>query len=215
VAAGNGNGAGDGYATFQGAGFGTLLVSQVHGTHPTPQVASARAYLRDALPAIWQEGDFEMRFVGALEEVLDPTVGVLDGLHHYFSADLAPRPMLRLLGAWLGIEVDEALSLEAYRELVRRAGELGRGRGTVTGLRLALELSFPGLPLRVEDEGSVEWSTDPDHKVEAKAPRFIVYCDEPIPENKQAAVARVIESAKPVHASYRLRVKARKKPAAE
>ena len=42
----------------------------------------------------------------------------------------------------------------------------------------------------------------------------MVYCDTPIPEKTQLAVARVIEQTKPVHVSYRLRVKAPKKPAA-
>ena len=42
---------------------------------------------------------------------------------------------------------------------------------------------------------------------------FIVYCDKPIAEEVQAAVARCIEQYKPVHTTYRLRVKAAKKKA--
>jgi len=41
---------------------------------------------------------------------------------------------------------------------------------------------------------------------------FVVYCDKPIPETTQAGVARCIEQYKPVHTTYRLRVKAPKKP---
>jgi hypothetical protein len=38
-----------------------------------------------------------------------------------------------------------------------------------------------------------------------------VYCDKPVPETTQAAIARTIEHFKPVHSTYRLRVKATKK----
>jgi hypothetical protein len=98
---------------------------------------------------------------------------------------------------------------------VRQAAELGRRRGTVAGLELALKLSFPELPLRVEDSGGVVWSTDINSKVEPRPTEFIVYCDRPIAPEKQAAVARCIEEVKPVHTTYRLRVKAPKKKPAE
>jgi hypothetical protein len=40
---------------------------------------------------------------------------------------------------------------------------------------------------------------------------FVVYCDKSVEEPMQAAIARCIEQYKPVHATYRLRVKAAKK----
>src|SRR5918992_2956523 len=148
------------YRTFMGAGFGTMMVRLSEGTKETPPVASGRAYLRNALPAVYQDGDFGMRFIGALEELLDPIVGVLDALPAHFDPDHAPRDVLNLLAAWLGLDLDESQELRHQRELVRRASELGRKRGTVRGLELALELSFPGVPLRVEDQGGVQWSLD-------------------------------------------------------
>ena len=69
------------YRTFSGAGFGTLMVRLTTGAKETPEVASSRAYLRNGLPAMYQDGDFGMRFVGALEELLDPIVAVLDGAY--------------------------------------------------------------------------------------------------------------------------------------
>src|SRR4051794_18822993 len=97
---------GDGYETFEGAGFGTLIVELSPGDSGTPRVASARRYLRSSLPAIYQQDDFAMRFVGALETVLDPIVAVLDALPAHFAPNLAPRHVLDLLTAWLGVEVD-------------------------------------------------------------------------------------------------------------
>ena len=204
-----GNGSGE-YQTFHGAGFGTLMVQLATGARETPPVASSRAYLRAGLPGMYQDGDFGMRFVGALEAVLDPIVAIIDALPAHFDPDHAPRDVLNLLAAWLGLEVDESQPLAERRKLVREAAELSRRRGTVQGLELALSLSFPGLPLRVEDNGGVTWGDQPAR--EGSAGSFVVYCDMPIPETTQASVARCIEQFKPVHCTYRLRVKAPKKP---
>jgi len=202
---------GDGFQTFIGAGFGTLVIQHSGGRRETPEVASGRGYLRGGLPEIYQEEDFGMRFVGALERVLDPVVAILDALPHHFDPDLAPRDILTLLSAWLGVDIDESQPIATRREAIRSAAELGRRRGTLRGMAMALELTFPKLPLRVEDEGGVVWSMDPASVAEAKPANFVVYCDKPIPEDKQASVARCIEQYKPVHTTYRLRVKAPKK----
>jgi phage tail-like protein len=209
MATGEDNGEGD-YRTFAGAGFGTLMVQVSTGARETPAVASGRAYLRAGLPAMYQDGDFGMRFVGALEAVLDPIVAVIDALPAHFNPDHAPRDVLNLLAAWLGIEVDESQPLPERRRLVRQSAELSRRRGTVRGLELALGLAFPKLPLRVEDNGGVTWGADKPAR-ESSASAFVVYCDKPIPETTQAAVARCIEQYKPVQCTYRLRVKAAKK----
>jgi phage tail-like protein len=215
-----GNG-GDGYATHDGAseladlfltgpGFGTVRFAQAIGSRPAPAVASARGILRQRLPGIYQDDDFTMRFVGALEEVLDPIVGLLDALPDHFRADLAPADVLELVTGWLGIELNESQPTYERREVVRRAAELGRRRGTRRGLELALALGFPSLPFRVEEAGSVTWGTDPSELPDAPPPSFVVYCDQAIPEGRQAAVARLIEQVKPVHVAYKLRVKAPK-----
>jgi phage tail-like protein len=207
----DGSGNGD-YRTFSGAGFGTLMVRLAAGPKETPPVASNRAYLRNGLPAIYQDGDFGMRFIGALETMLDPIVGVLDGLPAHFDPDHAPRDVLDLMAAWLGVDLDESQEIRHQREMVRRSAELGRRRGTVRGLELALELSFPDVPLRVEDQGGVRWTLDASGKpADAPPPSFVVYCDKPVPEQTQAGIARCIEHWKPVHTTYRLRVKAPKK----
>ena len=177
----------------------------------TPPVVSARGYLRTALPAVYQDAGFGIRFLGALETLFDPIVGTLDALPAYFDPDLAPRDVLELLSAWLGMTTDESWPDERRREALRRAAELGRRRGTRTGLELALGIAFPELPLRVEDGGRVTWSTNPDAPLEPGSGELVVYCDKPIDESEQAALARVIEHAKPVHVRYRLRVKAPRK----
>jgi phage tail-like protein len=184
-----------------------------------PPSASARAYLRSGLPAIYhdrhQSGDgsagLGMRFVAALEEGLDPVVTTLDCLPAYLEADLAPPDMLDMLAGWLGLEPDESLALERRRELVRRAAELGRRRGTRAGLELALQVVFPDLPLRVEDGGGVVIAASVDALPDPPAPAFVVYCDRAIPVETQVAIVRLIEQHRPANVGYRLRVKAPKR----
>jgi len=54
----------------------------------------------------------------------------------------------------------------------------------------------------------VRWTVDAKSTPEAAPkPSFVVYCDKPVPESTQAAIARCIDEFKPVHTTYRLRVK--------
>ena len=204
------NGEGGEFKTFMGAGFGTMMVQLSAGPKETPAVASSRAYLRSGLPAVYQESDFGMRFIGGLESLLDPIVAVLDALPAHFDPDHAPRDILNLLAAWLGVDLDESQEIRHQREMVRRAADLGRKRGTVSGMELALKLAYPDVPLRIEDQGGVRWSLTQE-PIEAPPASFIVYCDKPVAEEVQAGIARCIEQHKPVGTSYRLRVKAPKK----
>jgi hypothetical protein len=112
------------------------------------------------------------------------------------------------MGDWLALERDELRSGEERRRTVQRAPELMRLRGTRAGLELALELAFPGVAFRVEDAGAVRWSLDPDEQRPAAPSSFVVYCDTPLSQDRLAAVARLIDQAKPAHVPHRLRVRA-------
>jgi phage tail-like protein len=195
-----------------GHGFGTLRVRPPGERQGPPPSASARGYLRTGLPEIYQDSDFAMRFVGALETLLDPIVALLDALPAHFSADLAPADVLVLITGWLGIELREDQPTAERREVVRHAMELNRLRGTRAGLELGLGLAFPGVPFRVEDPGAVVWASSADALPTPAAPSFVVYCDVPLATERAAAAARLIEQLKPAHVGYRLRVKAPKKP---
>ena len=194
--------------------FFLATVAGSNGAHPrralpegVPAVASSRRLLRGAMPALYQEGDFGLRFLAALELLLDPVAALLDSRPAHFAAALAPRDALDLLAAWLGLELDESSPDDRRRTLVKLAPELARRRGTRAGLERALGAAFPHLPLRVEDRGAAKAVVEPS--AAGKPPRrgFDVYCDAAIPEAEQAAIARLIEHMKPVHVPYRLRVR--------
>ena len=122
----------------------------------TPPVASTRAYLRNGLPSLYQDGDFGMRFVGALEELLDPIVAVLDALPAHFDPNHAPRDILELLAAWLGVDLDETQDDHATSARWSAAPpSSAAGAAPWAGIELALQLHFPDVPLRVEDNGGV------------------------------------------------------------
>jgi phage tail-like protein len=174
---------------------------------PGPATVSARAHLRDGMPSPYRADDFAMRLIGALEEVLDPIVAILDALPSYIDADLAPHDVVELVSAWLGVELDETHRREHRREVIRCAPELGRRRGTRAGLELALRLAFPEVPLRVRDGGGVVWATDPGELPRAAPPALVVYCEERLPDERLAAIARFIDRMKPVHVAAKLRVR--------
>ena len=200
------------FVTFAGGGFGTIQIERAVGADPAPSPVSAGRYLREHLPAMYSDDDFAMRLVSSFERVLDPLVATLDNVADHFDAAYAPRDVLELLSDWLALERDEQRSGEERRRILQRAPELMRLRGTRAGLELALELAFPDVPFRVDDGGSVRFSLDPDADWTDAQPSFVVYCDTPLPPERLAAVARLIDQAKPAHVAYRLRVRAAAEP---
>ena len=165
-------------------------------------------YRRDAFARRDQPPPFAMRFLHALEEVLDPIVATLDSLPAHLDADLAPEHALAGMASWLGVDEVESLPATQRREAVRRAGELARLRGTRAGLELALSLFFPDITVRINDHGGVVVSESVDDAPPvAGLASFDVVCEESLRPEKQMAVARCIERWKPVHAHYKLRVR--------
>ena len=153
-----------------------------------------------------------MRFVGALEAVLDPLVAVstcstpisIPSLRHSTSSTSPPSG-----SGWSTTR----RSRRPAPPLVLRTAELGRLRGTHAGVQLALE---PQLPRPAVAGGGRRRDRVVEQRRAAGAgsPSFVVYCDQPISQEVAAEVARVIESVKPVHVGFRLRIKGPKREAA-
>lgn len=190
-----------------------------------PPSASARAYLRNGLPAVYREtwesmgdgesggsGDglespFAMRFLKALEEVLDPIVTMLDCLPAHLDPKLAPAEALHLMALWLGLPFEEHLPRERQQKLVENALEISRSRGTAKGLQLLLELMF-GDPDRIHEPVFVVkdggyctvGSAPPPGGVRRPEPgTFVVHWTRPIDDDQLQAVKRLVAREKPVN----------------
>ncbi|MFL6332149.1 MAG: phage tail protein [Pyrinomonadaceae bacterium] len=138
-----------------------LRVDLIGGEEAAPSIGSLRldfprdTYLR-YLPAVYQEDaqsrGFLERFLSLFETFFSETEESIGHLARYFDVDssLATGDFLRWLASWLSISEDKSWSEEQLRELVRRAPELYRQRGTRDGLEAMIEIFTGTRPLVVE-----------------------------------------------------------------
>jgi phage tail-like protein len=115
------------------------------------------------LPSIFraadQPGSVLNAVLGVMEDFIAPVESALDGLDRWFDPRRAPDDFLRMLGTWVALEpylgghdrtrrdglAQPAIDPGNLRELVARAAEHGRLRGTRLSLLTMLEIAT-GLP---------------------------------------------------------------------
>ncbi|WP_412743500.1 phage tail protein [Krasilnikovia sp. MM14-A1004] len=164
--------------------------------------------LHTLLPAVYQEEDpFVVRFTGGLDDVLAPVISTLDNLDAYVDPLLAPEDFLDWLAGWVGVTVNDNAPLPLHRATVARAAELHRLRGTVTGLRAALEL-LTGGHVDITESGGVTWSDTPGApapgdphpwvRVHVRVPADLGWS----PDALHAAVEAAVVAAKPAHVQH-------------
>jgi phage tail-like protein len=185
-----------------------------------PASASVRGYLTSTLPAVYTEGDrtsiafaaqpppepFVVRWLRGLEEVLDPTVTLLDNLAWHLDTRLCPDDVMRELLGWLGLEAAADLEPGARRSILRRAMALGRRRGTLAGLRELLGHAFGGLGIEVTHSGRATHGADPRARPQAPPPRLVVRCPQPLSAGQEAALRSLIDYGCPAHVDWTLRI---------
>ena len=158
------------------------------------------------LPAVFQEDDFALRWMSALDEVLAPVVSVLDNVEHYFDPELAPADFLAWLAAWAGVdELDETWPEQGQRELVAEAVALFRVRGTVAGLKRHLAI-YTGAEPEIEESGGCAWSGEAGSPLPGdERPRLVVRVAVPTPlpvELKRLDL--IVAASKPAHLPHRV-----------
>jgi phage tail-like protein len=167
--------------------------------------------LGPALPGLYQEDEiddrtgkarpnFAQRFTGAFDELLAPVFSCLDNFEVYLDPTLTPPDFLEWLAGWVGIDLDENWPLERRRDLVRRAVELYRWRGTARGVAKAVEI-YTGVEPEVVDSGGVAWSTEPQRPLPGSAdPHVVVRIS--VDGEKSVSRARLealVAAVKPAH----------------
>ncbi|MEK6261447.1 MAG: phage tail protein [Planctomycetota bacterium] len=109
--------------------------------------------LMEDLPAIYQrEEERPNNFLRALVGVLETTTQGLDARIGSLGSQVHPSTAqelwLNFIARWLGVPWDDALTPQQKREIVLRASDLAKWRGTRAGLEALLESLIPGLPRR-------------------------------------------------------------------
>jgi phage tail-like protein len=151
------------------------------------------------LPGVYQEHEFTMQFTAAFDDVLAPVISTLDCLDAYVDPLLTPPDFLEWLAGWVGALVDENAPEARRRELVARAVDLHRRRGTVRGLREHLEV-LTGGRVEVNDSGGTASSVTPGADFPGQAvPRLAVRVTGPEWDVPKALLDAAVAHSKPAH----------------
>jgi phage tail-like protein len=144
---------------------------ELHGDgRTTPEVAALRAYadrrsyVKNYLPELYHEqvfgqdaedngegegvpatpADFLERFIGNFEGILTPIEDRIKFAWLFTDPTGTPKEALEWLSSWIGFTFAAGLPADRRRAMLQNAMELYRRRGTLDGLRLALDLATNG-----------------------------------------------------------------------
>jgi phage tail-like protein len=153
----------------------------------------------ELLPGVYQEHLFTMQFTAAFDDVLAPVISTLDCLDAYVDPLLTPPDFLEWLASWVGALVDENAPEARCRDLVARAVDLHRRRGTIRGLREHLEV-LTGGRVEINDSGGTVASVTPGASLPGQAvPRLAVRVSGAAWDVPKALLDAAVAHSKPAH----------------
>lgn len=169
----------------------------------------SRMPIGPSLPSVYQGDDFCQRFTTVFDDVLSPVVATLDSLDAYLDPALTAEDFVAWLAGWVAVSLDESWAPARRRQLVARAVELYRSRGTAEGLVAAVEL-YTGVTPEVVESGGCGWSEVPDSALPGSAqPRLQVVVRTPDPSRVDARVVeRIVADNKPAHLAHHVEITA-------
>jgi phage tail-like protein len=177
-----------------------------------PPNAFTSSYLQ-YLPAPYHEDPFVGRFLMIFESVLSPIEQTIDNVPHYFDPHITPGELVPWLASWVALDLDDNWPLHLQRELVARAAELSRWRGTRRALGERMRLYTGHAPLVVENCDGMRLGQDAMLGVNTRMGDFhphtlqvTVLVDEGVEIDEQI-LRRIIEAEKPAHVAYTLEVR--------
>ncbi|MBD0742326.1 phage tail protein [Streptomyces sp. CBMA152] len=159
------------------------------------------------LPALYADDDLAQRFTAGLDTVLAPVLSTLDNLPAYLDPRLAPSDFVEWLSSWVGIGVDPEQPEELRRDVVVRAMELHRRRGTRRGLVERLRLCL-GVEAEVVDGGGATWSATAGSELPAGTVEDVLVRVRPGRTRAvdEAKVLDIVRASCPVHVACRVEV---------
>jgi phage tail-like protein len=116
-----------------------------------PGAAEPFSSLAQYLPRVHREGDFLNRFLMIFQSVLDPIEQRIDGSHHHLDPAVTPAQNLDWLASWIGLPLPAGTSESIKRDLLRRAIELYKWKGTRRAMREEIALRTGARALVVEN----------------------------------------------------------------
>jgi phage tail-like protein len=161
-----------------------------------PVAQTSPSQYLELLPSIFQAGEradapsFLARYLKIFEEIWEPLEQRQDYIEAWFHPATCPEPFLDLLARWLGIVLLPGTPIDRRRGILAQAPTLHQQRGTLKGLRCAIE-AYTGLSQEVEIVSTAEAYT-----FRVRVPRL-----SGVSENWLVAI---IEMYKPAYAGYYL-----------
>lgn len=165
------------------------------------------------LPGVLQEDGFLQRFLPAFDAGFAPVIATLDSLHAYVDPQLAPEDFLDWLAAWVGVELDDAWSVEQRRTVVAAAALVHRRAGTAGGIRDSLALALDA-DVAVTESGGCAWSPTPGGRFPGDpgaTVRVSVAVDDPDAVDVRRVEA-LLRAVKPAHVRHEFEVVRRSRP---
>jgi phage tail-like protein len=162
----------------------------------------------------YQEPPFFERFLRGFEDAHLPIQQILDNLHELLSPDGAPADFLPWLATWVSLILDENWPELRRRRLIKEAVELFRWRGTRKGLKRYLYL-YAGVTPEIADQPFTGMRLGPEARLGGPGTwlghvpphTFVVTLAVTDPGAINAQIVRdIIESEKPAHTAYELRL---------
>ena len=201
-------------------GAETSAVGLARLRHPTANLLQNLPALYTQTPAFparrhdpYEEPPFFERFLRGFEDAGEPLGELLSSLHRHFDADSAPADFLPWLATWVALDLDENWLQLRRRRLIKEAIWLYRWRGTRPGLSRYLEL-YSGVKPEINDQPFSGMRLGPstllgrDTVLGGVQPHTFVVTmavADPSALNEET-IRLIIESQKPAHAAYDLRI---------
>ena len=162
-----------------------------------------RSYM-DYLPAMYREDDFTTRFLHIFEDIVHPLEAMIDMMYFQFDPAMTGASFLPWLSTWVGVAMDERWPEERRRQLLASAVELYRWRGTRLGMMEYLRIYTGVVPQITEPAGKGK-----GQGAGLAQHQFMVELEGIVPGTVDANIVKaIIESQKPAHTTYILKMNA-------